>query len=500
MMNSGDEIIDRSRRRSFLRTALVQLLPWSTTNKASTKAQIQIHSGIPCVPSVEHVEALTPKPLYRESDLNMHRLESNPEAMLFSSAHGSSTEQEYLDLLTMLVGVFKPTHILETGTRLGIGTAALIKASRVGTHVWTINRDEVSERLTSSINELADSQGVSVEFITANSEDLMNSDVNIGISGITAGKATFLFLDTAIDVSGDEFAYFTDPTNEVLDFTRPICVCIHDMSRYRHPYDADTSALASCIRRIEKCANERAWEFIRFHQSRGMFVLVKYPDHPGIDGKCIVPDALLFEGDRRSHIDGPDPYLITDYYPILADLVRKKAPTNILEIGLRYGYSFAVALDASPTIDCAFAVDSSVPVVGWISGAFEQTKRTLEQLQDNGRWPNLKCLEFIDCDTRAVVSLPICAGTIDFAYVDGDTSPEACLHDLQLVLPLLADGAILVVDDIHHCRLRAPVSAWADSHGLPYREIPDSSGRGRLVITRVADSLAREKDRKEVIA
>ena len=169
---------------------------------------------------------------------------------------------------------------------------------------------------------------------------------------------------------------------------------------------------------------------------------------------CIVPDELIQDFDK----DRPeDLYLITDLYPVYRDIVKAINPASVLEIGSRYGYSLAVALDAGSQITRAVSVDmvSGVAQYGGVQGAVSVMEANLRAMQPV-RWP-LVHFDFYDINTQLVSSLPF-SGPFDLIYVDGDHSPLGCLHDLFLTYPLLSPSGFLVVDDMDwHPELRGPV-------------------------------------------
>jgi predicted O-methyltransferase YrrM len=421
--------------------------------------------------------------LILESDLCNHRLDVNPEARLFRSTDGGATELEYLEVITALVGVFKPTHLLETGTWNGDGAACLIRAAGAGSRLTTYCDHKLNDDVFEGLCALSSEHGCDFDFIQVNTRDLINRNSHQTWGEITCGKTTFAFLDSSIPDRVEEFRFISDPANGVMDFNRPICVCVHDMSRYRHPHDHHTQFLASTIRQIEQLCEERNWQIMRLHQSRGLMILTWYPDVSGIDGKCIIPDSLISQEDRKSHMSDSDPYLITDYYPILKDIIRSKNPKRILEIGVRYGYSLSVMLDAASHIENAFALDRPINS-GDINNndAYHLAQKGLNTLFDQGRWPNLSGIKFWELDTQSVTALPHEIDQIDVAYIDGDHSASGCLHDLTIVLSRIAPNGLIVVDDADHCRLRPIIEQWAAMFNFTTSYIPDSSGRGKIVV------------------
>lgn len=195
---------------------------------------------------------------------------------------------------------------------------------------------------------------------------------------------------------------------------------------------------------------------------------------------CIVPDNLIQQWEKD---ETRDPYLTTDLYPVYRDIVADVKPKSILEIGCRYGYSLAVALDAYSGIERAVAVDIVDDPAAYIpgkDGAFRTAQRNINAMQP-GRWPNAK-IEFYEQNTQHIQSFPF-SGPFDLVYVDGDHTVLGMLHDLCLVMPLVSPEGIVVVDDMDWLpELREPAESFARAVGMMTRYYPDKSGRGRLVL------------------
>ncbi len=197
----------------------------------------------------------------------------------------------------------------------------------------------------------------------------------------------------------------------------------------------------------------------------------------------LVPQELLQRADIEDALTGRDPYLTTDYYPVLAEIPKSKRPRTILEIGVRYGYSLAVVLDACPSVVRAYGIDlNESPGWGGVAGALGVARQNLECLRQEGRWPKLKRLVLMEMNTQAALELPGLAN-VDFAYLDGDHSPSGCLHDFELVLSAMAPGGLMVGDDADHGGLRGPIEEWAASRGFPAEYVSDRSSRGRVLVS-----------------
>ena len=172
--------------------------------------------------------------------------------------------------------------------------------------------------------------------------------------------------------------------------------------------------------------------------------------------------------------------LESNLYPVLYNIVKEKDPEVILEIGTRYGYSLAVMLDAGKKIRKAVSIDMNDDFChGGVSGAFIAAQHRLCKLKNSGRWS--ANLQFVDCNTQKVNVLSLDV-RFDLAYIYGDHSFDGCIHDLNLVLPLMNTGGWIVVDDIDYCKLRSPVDSWIKAHEFEHKYYSDEGGRGRYVI------------------
>ncbi len=121
----------------------------------------------------------------------------------------------------------------------------------------------------------------------------------------------------------------------------------------------------------------------------------------------IVPQELLQRPDIEDAVTGRDPYLTTDYYPRLAEIAKRKELRTILEIGVRYGYSLAVVLDACPSVVRAYGIDlNESPGWGGVAGALGVARQNLERLRRQWRWPQLVQLTLLEMNTQAAQELP----------------------------------------------------------------------------------------------
>jgi predicted O-methyltransferase YrrM len=209
-----------------------------------------------------------------ESGVSPHDLTKNWEAGLFETSGGGSTEIEYLTLLAALVGIYKPTTILETGSLNGDGTIALLMEARSGAVIHSICGDPIESQRLEQLKTFSSEKGVTFDFLQANTNDLMDTGQ---LSELVVGDCTFAFLDSSIPDREREFEYLTNPKQKALDLTRRCCICIHDMSLHRDPSDSDSKYQPNAIKGIKEIAQKRNWQLLHLNQSRGMMVLVYDP-------------------------------------------------------------------------------------------------------------------------------------------------------------------------------------------------------------------------------
>lgn len=141
-------------------------------------------------------------------------------AHLFTCLDGTSTEHEYLSLVTAFVRCLKPRRILETGTHFANGTLAIcagLEANGVGT-LTTIEMDEeLHRKAKEKVGRCFPS--VPVEFVHANSLDYFGTP--------KLQPFDFAFLDSALAVRAQELGVLLD-TGLI---EHGSMVMIHDTSR-----------------------------------------------------------------------------------------------------------------------------------------------------------------------------------------------------------------------------------------------------------------------------
>jgi len=143
------------------------------------------------------------------------------------------------------------------------------------------------------------------------------------------------------------------------------------------------------------------------------------------------------------------------YYADFAGIAKKYAPREILEIGVRYGYS-AVAMCLGAMAGHAEAQNGCFPAYEGIDACFfslpsdpKISSNAVAEANFLRMLPHQLETRLYHCDTRYGLPEAVLCNTnvYDLINVDGDHSYEGCYRDLTNVWPLAAPGAIVIVDD-----------------------------------------------------
>ncbi len=120
-----------------------------------------------------------------------------------------------------------------------------------------------------------------------------------------------------------------------------------------------------------------------------------------------------------------------DYYRLKWSIASVLQPSSILEVGVRYGYSAAAFLDASPQSKYV-GIDLDSDTFGGVKGAMLWARKITRL------YPS----EFIVADTQQMRKFP--GGIYDLIHLDGQQDGDGTWHDLQLAIRqarwLLVDG------------------------------------------------------------
>lgn len=153
--------------------------------------------------------------------------------------------------------------------------------------------------------------------------------------------------------------------------------------------------------------------------------------------------AAIFDDDDRVHFDGTRAVAETRVYNWYAAYGAALAPASLLEIGVRRGYgAYALIKGAGERLTRYVGIDMELDLAG-SNAAAERMIRGL----------GVADVTLIRANTQT--AFPAVAGPFDVVHVDGDHSMRGALSDAVNVLPLLAHGGTIIMDDVES----APVAA-----------------------------------------
>ncbi|ADW16719.1 Methyltransferase type 11 [Desulfobulbus propionicus DSM 2032] len=146
--------------------------------------------------------------------------------------------------------------------------------------------------------------------------------------------------------------------------------------------------------------------------------------------------------DFRVHACAEDPLIDffdewVAYYRMKWAIARALAPSNILEIGVRYGYSARAFLEGSPKAKL-IGIDADLPAFGGQPGAVDWAEQSLTA-QFN--------VSIIKMNSQNLQRLP--GDTFDLIHVDGQQDGDGTFHDLDLAS---MQARYILVDGYHWTR------------------------------------------------
>lgn len=161
----------------------------------------------------------------------------------------------------------------------------------------------------------------------------------------------------------------------------------------------------------------------------------------------------LIKGD--SGLTAYNDFGVKDYYNYYYSYGRHFSAKNILEIGVRYGYSLISLVKGaqdSKSFIGAIGIDNQSYESGSESIAFGNIKSVTDKFK------------LLNADSQAITDLKTLVGDrrFDLIHVDGDHSYKGCLHDLTITKEILADNGVIVIDDIFlgSCRVFQAVNKF----------------------------------------
>lgn len=166
------------------------------------------------------------------------------------------------------------------------------------------------------------------------------------------------------------------------------------------------------------------------------------------------------------------------HYRDKARICNALAPGDILEVGVRFGYSGHAFFSACPNLRRYTGVDGNDPKFGgWVRPTLGVAQEMLAREFD--REPRLR--EFVEADTHDVGQLLIRLPNPhiwDLVYVDADHSYAGALQDLRLFWQMTE--RVMWVDDYDNPDVRRAVDEFAVEVGALKFVMPSARGEALL--------------------
>ena len=168
---------------------------------------------------------------------------------------------------------------------------------------------------------------------------------------------------------------------------------------------------------------------------------------------------------------------IDDYYNYYYSYGRYFSARNILEIGVRYGYSLISIIKGaqdSKSFFNAIGIDNQSYESGSERIAYENIKSVTDEFK------------LINADSQKITNIKKSVGDMrfDLIHIDGDHSYKGCLHDLNITKEVLADNGVIVIDDIFlgSCRVFQAVNRFLNDNASLFNVQIINCFRGHAIL------------------
>jgi predicted O-methyltransferase YrrM len=142
----------------------------------------------------------------------------------------------------------------------------------------------------------------------------------------------------------------------------------------------------------------------------------------------------------------------------IQDLIRRQAGHVYLEIGSLRGGSLAHYGGAMPVGATVLGIDA-----GWASGPLRELRIVVESMHQAG----YECHLFLGDSHESKLAREVtayCGGLapcLDVLFIDGDHTGPGCRRDLDLYVPLVRPGGLVLM---HDCGLPGPLQPWHEKY------------------------------------
>ena len=149
---------------------------------------------------------------------------------------------------------------------------------------------------------------------------------------------------------------------------------------------------------------------------------------------------------------------------ILYDAIIKKKPKHLIETGTHKGLTSLYLMAAIDENDVGY-LNTADPYEWGAAGNF----RKFPELEKRGKYHKMRGSEMIrTCDSG-----------IDFAFIDGFHEKVEVIEEMEVLLPMLADGAIVYFHDTGGSNIHCDVPGALKELGLKVEFIKTKNGMAK---------------------
>jgi predicted O-methyltransferase YrrM len=216
---------------------------------------------------------------------------------------------------------------------------------------------------------------------------------------------------------------------------------------------------------------DRGW--VRKIEARRESLLADETDTgPAFDPGSIGPEGRFSMGHERTTVGVASAFmsLPPPWCLLLFRLVRELRPSACLELGAGFGISGCYLTAALE--------QNSHGRLTTLEGAEEWAAVAREGFRELGLESRVDLR--VGAIAESLAALSDAEGRFDLAFIDAEHQAEATVHEFAAVLPVLAPGAVVAIDDVDWPPVRAAFDVLAGHERAAVAEV---TGRVGLIVT-----------------